>query len=63
MNVIYNIENIVIILQLCTVTDGNWTYFDDHFCNYKNIESLRYTLKTNIVSKLYFNLKKTTEVT
>ena len=33
------------------------------FVMYKNTESLYYTPKTNIVSKLYFNLKKMTEVT
>ena len=33
--------------------DGNWTYSDDYFIMYKNIESLCQTHETNII--LYVN--------
>ena len=35
------------------VTDGNWSYYSNHFIIYKNIESLCYTLESNKI--LYVN--------
>lgn len=37
------------VLQLCVVIEANWTYRDDHFTIYANVESLGYTPETNIM--------------
>lgn len=37
------------------VTNVNYTYCGEHFIMYANVESLYYTLETNIAYQLYFN--------
>ena len=31
------------------VTDGNYTYYGEHFIMYVNVESLYYTPETNVI--------------
>ena len=52
------INNIVLTLYM---TDGNWTYCDDHFAMYTNVKSICCTLETNIIVYVNYtliNLKK-----
>ena len=50
----YNIENIVNNIIITLVTDGYWAYFGDHFVRYIHVESLCYTLETNILCINYY---------
>lgn len=44
------------------MTNGNWTYHGDHCVVDKNIKSLYWTPKFNIILKLYFNFLKVRKI-
>ena len=40
------------------VTDGNWSYYSNHFIIYKNIDSLCYTLESNKILYVNYNSRE-----